>query len=152
MLCFNLHQNLFRRGAFRQKNLHVNVLDWLAPVVLFSLPAVIRTNFLIDYLQRCRWLWDIVSFYCLSLHLLLLNNWFNLFSLWLVFGFLNFIYSFIFSLILFDRCFQLRFFCIFLELIPTLCKSVAFWWELFLMLILVLLVKLIDLKWELDQV
>jgi len=146
MLWFNLYENLFSRGSFRQGYLNINVLDWLAPVVTFSFAAIVGTYFPIDFLQRCGWFRDIVSLY--SLNLLFLNNWLDLLSLRFVFRLLNLVLSCVLLLHFLNSCFQLCLFCVFLELIPTLCKSFTFRWELFLVLILVLLEKLVDLKSE----
>ena len=147
MFWLYLYSHLFRSGPLRQCDLHIYVFDGLTPVVLFCFSAIVCTDFLINFHFRLTWSWNFILLWRITLRLLhtfcLLRNIYNL---WLIFRLLNFYY---FGFSLFLSCqlsFQFSFFSIFLKLLPSFGKRFSFWRELFLVLILVLLVKLIYLE------
>jgi hypothetical protein len=140
MFWLNFNKHLSWCSAFRKRNLHVDILNGLTPVVLVSLATVEGANLLINFLLRHVWLWYIVALW----RLLLLWCWLYFYRLWLIFCLLNFHTLNIFNLRS-SSSFELCFLCVLLKLIPALCQSFAFGRELFFMLVLVLFVELINL-------
>lgn len=141
MFWFDLNKDLSWCGSLREWNLHIDILDWLTPVVLLSLATIIRAYLLINFLLRHNWFWYVVAF----LSLLLLLWWLNFHRFWLIFCLFNLLTWNTFNFL--SSCsFKLRFLLILLELIPSLCKSLTFGGKLLLMLVLVLFIELVHLK------
>ena len=130
MFGLNRDNQLLRSGAFGQKNLHVDILDRLWPVILRSFVTVVCADGFVDYLEgllflRCRF-WNFFrSFFDLDDRRLILwlLGWFWLFCLFSEFSVL-------------------------LEFIPTFLKCLAFGWEFLFVFLLMLLVELVDLWYQ----
>lgn len=130
MLGLNRDNQLLRCGAFGQKNLHVDILDRLWPVILRSFVTVVCADRFVDYLEgllflRCRFGNFFRSFFDLDDRRLIL---------WLLCRFCLFC--------LFSE------FSVLLEFIPTLLKCLAFGWEFLFVLLLMFLVELVDLWYQ----
>ena len=130
MLGLNRDNQLLRCGAFGQKNLHVDILDRLWPVILRSFVTVVCADGFVDYLEGLLFLrrrfWNFFrSFFDLDDRRLIL---------WLLCRFCLFC--------LFSE------FGVLLEFIPTLLKCLAFGWEFLFVFLLMFLVELVDLWYQ----
>jgi len=130
MLGLNRDNQLLRCGAFRQENLHVDIFDRLWPVILRSFVTVVCANGFVDYLEGL--------FFLRRRFWYFLRSFFNLDDRRLIFYLLcRFCLFCLFSE-----------FSVLFELIPTLLKCLAFWWEFLFVFLLMFLVELVDLWYQ----